>query len=67
LNQQRRDSLQAQQKHTKWQEQLREKLSGFRDEKWHWQNEAASIRTDRSNLETSVLRQQAELAQVKNE
>jgi hypothetical protein len=67
LAQHRRDAVQAQQKHSKWQESLREKLTTFRDEKLSWQNEAASIRTDRSNLETTVLRQKAELAQVKNE
>jgi hypothetical protein len=67
LAQHRKDAAQAQQKHSKWQESLREKLTGFREEKLNWQNEAASIRTDRSNLETTALRQKAELAQVKNE
>jgi len=67
LAQHRRDAAQAQQKHSKWQESLHQKLTAFREEKLNWQNEAASIRTDRSNLETTVLRQKAELAQVKNE
>lgn len=63
----RRDASQAQQKHSKWQESLRDKLSNNREERRIWQNEAASLRTERSELETTVMRQKAELAQVKNE
>lgn len=67
LSKTQHEGSQAQQKHSKWQEQLRGKINTFRDDKWTWQTEAASIRTDRSNLETTVMRQKAELAQVKNE
>ena len=63
----RRDAFQAQQKHSKWQESLRDKLTMNREEKRNWQGEAASLRTERSELETTVMRQKAELAQVKNE
>lgn len=67
LSQHRRDATQAQQKHSKWQEQLREKLGNSREDKRNWQSEAATIRTSLNNLETTVMRQKAELAQVKNE
>lgn len=67
LSQHRRNSSQAQQKHSKWQDSLRDKLATFRDDKITWQNEVVSICTDRSELETTVMRQRALLAQVKNE
>jgi hypothetical protein len=40
------EMTQAKDKHTKWQEQLRDKLSGFRDEKKNWQSEAMKLRGD---------------------
>lgn len=67
LAQQRREASQAQQKHNKWQEQLREKLAGFREEKRLWQSEASVIRTDLSDAQAFTQRQKEELTRVKNE
>lgn len=67
LTQQRYESTQAQQKHLKWQEQLREKIALFREEKRNWQSEAARIRSELSAAQATVQQQKDELAVVKNE
>jgi hypothetical protein len=67
LTNQRKEAAQAQQKHSKWQEQLRDKLSAFREEKRIWLGESSSIRGDLAEAQTSVQRQKDELAHVKNE
>ncbi|WVQ98752.1 hypothetical protein IAU59_005883 [Kwoniella sp. CBS 9459] len=67
LSQARTDGSQAQQKHVKWQIQLRDKVTAFREEKATWQSEAARIRADLSEANTTVQAQRDELAEVKNE
>lgn len=67
LSQQRSDASQAQQKHLKWQEQLRDKLSSYREERKAWQSESAKVRGDLAEVKAIVSRQRDELAVVKNE
>ncbi|WVF72174.1 hypothetical protein IAT40_006986 [Kwoniella sp. CBS 6097] len=67
LSQARTDASQAQQKHVKWQGQLRDKVASFREEKATWQSEAARIRAELSEAHATVQAQRAELAEVKNE
>ncbi|KAK8869786.1 hypothetical protein IAR55_000354 [Kwoniella newhampshirensis] len=67
LSQARTDASQAQQRHLKWQGQLREKVGSFREEKATWQSEAARIRGDLSEARAAIRSQQEELAVVKNE
>jgi len=67
LSQQRSEASQAQQKHVKWQKELRDKVSGFREERRNWQTEATSLRTDLQESQALVRRQGEELAGVKNE
>ncbi|WWD15940.1 hypothetical protein CI109_100364 [Kwoniella shandongensis] len=67
LSQSRTDASQAQQKHLKWQGQLRDKVASFREEKATWQTEAARIRGELSEARAAIKSQQEELAVVKNE
>lgn len=67
LTQQRSEASQAQQKHVKWQKELRDKVSGFREERRNWQTEATSLRTDLQETQALVTQQREELAGVKNE
>ncbi|OCF55666.1 hypothetical protein L486_06417 [Kwoniella mangroviensis CBS 10435] len=67
LSQTRTEASQAQQKHVKWQGQLREKVASFREEKATWQTEAARIRAELSEARAMVKTQREELAEVKNE
>nr|XP_019042254.1 hypothetical protein I302_08855 [Kwoniella bestiolae CBS 10118]OCF21184.1 hypothetical protein I302_08855 [Kwoniella bestiolae CBS 10118] len=67
LSQTRTEASQAQQKHVKWQGQLREKVASFREEKATWQTEAARIRAELSEAHATVKSQREELAEVKNE
>ncbi|WVR05217.1 hypothetical protein IAU60_002229 [Kwoniella sp. DSM 27419] len=67
LSQARTDASQAQQKHVKWQGQLRDKVASFREEKATWQTEAARIRGQLSEAHATVQAQREELAEVKNE
>lgn len=67
LAQQRADASQAQQKHVKWQEQLREKLAANREERKTWQNEASRIRGELQEAKLALQRQQDEITVVKNE
>lgn len=54
LHNQRIEMTQAKDKHTKWQEQLRDKLSGFREEKKNWQSEAMKLRGDLDEYKVRV-------------
>lgn len=67
MSQHRADASQAQQKHVKWQEQLRDKVSGFREERRNWQTEASQLRSDLSEAQATIQRMRDELALVKNE
>lgn len=67
LTTQRAEATQAQQKHVKWQEQLRDKVSGFREERRNWMTEATQLRTELSEAQAAVRRLRDELATVKNE
>ena len=67
LAQHRAEASQAQQKHVKWQEQLREKLAGYREERKVWQNEAARIRGELAETRLALQRQEDELSTIKNE
>jgi len=67
LTQQRAEAAQAQQKHTNWQNQLRERLSVLREEKKEWQSDTARLRPELNEAQALVQRQKMELASVKNE
>ncbi|EJT50732.1 hypothetical protein A1Q1_08138 [Trichosporon asahii var. asahii CBS 2479] len=67
LSHQRAESSQAQAKHVKWQEQLRDKVSSFREERRQWQTEGTALKSDIAELKSTVQKQRDELAQVKNE
>ena len=67
LAQQRADATQAQNKHVKWQEQLREKLATYREERKTWQNEAARIKGDLSEAVMALQKQKDDIATIKNE
>lgn len=67
LSHQRAESSQAQAKHVKWQEQLRDKVSSFREERRQWQTEGTALKTDIAELKSTVQKQRDELAAVKNE
>nr|XP_019013554.1 uncharacterized protein I206_01624 [Kwoniella pini CBS 10737]OCF52335.1 hypothetical protein I206_01624 [Kwoniella pini CBS 10737] len=67
LSQARTDASLAQQKHVKWQTQLRDKIANFREEKATWQTEAARIRAELSEARATAAAQHEELAEVKNE
>lgn len=67
LSQQRDHASAAQQKHVKWQEQLRDKVSGFREERRKWTTDATSMRTELAETQATVQKQREELATVKNE
>jgi multidrug resistance efflux pump len=67
LSQQRTDASQAQQKHVKWQKELRDKVSGFREERRNWQAEATGLRADLQEVQAFASQQGEELAGVKNE
>lgn len=67
LAQQRADATQAQNKHVKWQEQLREKLATYREERKTWQNDAARLRGELGEVKTAFEKQKEDLAGVKNE
>lgn len=66
LSQQRTEATQAQQKHVKWQEQLRDKVSGFREERRAWQTEATKIRSELSEANAMAKRLRDELAEARN-
>ncbi|KAL1406893.1 hypothetical protein Q8F55_006305 [Vanrija albida] len=66
LSQQRSEATQAQQKHVKWQEQLRDKVSSFREERRAWQTEATKIRSELSEANAMAKRLRDELAEVRN-
>ena len=67
LAQQRSEASQAQQKHTNWQNQLRERVAILREEKKEWQSDAARVRIELNEAQGLVQRQKDELALVKNE
>ncbi len=67
LAQQRADATQAQNKHVKWQEQLRDKLANYREERKTWQNEAARIKGELSEVTMALQKQKEEMATVRNE
>ncbi len=67
LSQRRTDALQAQTKHTNWQQQLRERVAALREEKKEWQTDTARIRGELTEAQATIQRQQDELAIVKNE
>lgn len=67
LAQQRADATQAQSKHVKWQEQLREKLATYREERKTWQTESVRIRAELSESQVALQKQKEDIALVKNE
>ena len=67
LAQQRIEASQAQIKYTNWQQQLREKVAAFKEEKKDWQSDAARIRAELNEVTALVQRQKDELAIVRNE
>lgn len=67
LAQQRADATQAQNKHVKWQEQLRDKLATYREERKNHQVEAAKIKGELSELQLAFGKQKEEMATVRNE
>ncbi|WVW83055.1 hypothetical protein I302_105072 [Kwoniella bestiolae CBS 10118] len=66
LSQTRTEASQAQQKHVKWQGQLREKVASFREEKATWQTEAARIRAELSEAHATVKSQREERFKLQN-
>ncbi|BEI81141.1 hypothetical protein CcaverHIS002_0203010 [Cutaneotrichosporon cavernicola] len=67
LTTQRSESTQAQQKHVKWQEQLRDKVAGFREERRNWMTEATRLRTELAEGQAAAREMRDELGMVKNE
>jgi len=67
LAQQRTDATQAQTKHVKWQEQLREKLATYREERKTWQAEATRIRGELGEAQLALQKQKEDIATIKNE
>ncbi|KAL7424081.1 hypothetical protein Q5752_001666 [Cryptotrichosporon argae] len=67
LSRQRADASQAQQKHTKWQRELREKNDRFKEDRKQWQANAEEVRGELAAARATVQRQMDELAVVKNE
>jgi hypothetical protein len=67
LTTQRSEATQAQQKHVKWQEQLRDKVSGFREERRNWMTEATALRTELAEAQVAAKEMRDELGTVKNE
>ena len=64
---QKSEANQNHQKHIKWQEQLRDKLATYREERKVMQAELVDLRSKLSEYDSIIKRQHDELSKVKNE
>ncbi|RXK39505.1 hypothetical protein M231_03174 [Tremella mesenterica] len=67
LSHQKMEASMAHQKHTKWQERLRDQVAALRDEKRGWQTQVSQLSSALADVRVVAQKQKEELAVIKNE